>query len=216
MVEDDLDTRLTLELMLRSEGFDVVAVGGVHDAEQVVSMRIPSLALIDIRLGDDHEGLAFARSLRDRSDTAVIVVSGAADLDDRLAGFAAGCDDYVAKPFEPAELMARVHAVLRRRVDWSTRRWEIGDLIVDEAAHSVRRGGTELKLTLLEYSLLCALGRRHGNVVSKKQLLRDVWEYEDYDTNVVEVHISGLRRKLETHGPRLIHTVRGVGYVLRS
>jgi len=136
-------------------------------------------------------------------------------VEDVPAAFDAGGDDYVVKPFIMAELLARMRAVLRRSGREGRRVLEIADLIVDEDAHAAVRAGTTLDLTQREFSLLATLCHHTGVVLSKVQLLTQVWGFEHYDLNVVEVHISALRRKIEEQGPRLIHTVRGVGYVLR-
>jgi DNA-binding response OmpR family regulator len=135
-------------------------------------------------------------------------------LDDRLAGFALGADDYLVKPFALEELLARVRAVLRR-AGRESRPLEAGDLLVDEAAALATRDGEPLPLTPTELRLLAFLMRHRGQVLSKYQLLTQVWGYDSYDPNLVEVHTSALRRKLEARGgERLIHTVRGIGYRL--
>ena len=123
--------------------------------------------------------------------------------------------DYLTKPFSVAELNARVRALLRRSGRLASDTWQVGDLVVDEGARLVRRGEVEVDLTRTEFDLLAALGQRRGRTVSKDHLLASVWQFDSYDPNLVEVHVSALRRKLEAHGPRLVHTVRGVGYVLR-
>jgi len=176
----------------------------------------PDIALLDVHLGSGPSGLAVARRLRAVGDIPIVFLTAADALDDRLAGFDAGAEDYVTKPFAMAELLARVRALLRRTGAASNDVWRVGDLVVDEAAHQVRRGDSELVLTKVEFDLLVALGRNAGRVLSKGQLLADVWGFADYDPNVVEVAMSGLRRKLESHGPRLVQTVRGVGYVIRA
>lgn len=175
----------------------------------------PDLALLDVRLGSGPGGLAVARRLRATGDLPIIFLTAADAVEDRLSGFDAGAEDYVTKPFAMAELLARMRALLRRTRGLDNGVWGVGDLVVDEAAHRARRGDAELILTKVEFDLLVALGRNAGRVLSKGQLLADVWGFADYDPNVVEVAMSGLRRKLEGHGPRLVQTVRGVGYVLR-
>ena len=132
---------------------------------------------------------------------------------DRLEGFSVGADDYLPKPVALEELLARVRVVLRRlgRLEGALR---VGDLVVDEASGDARRGGAELGLTPTELRLLAFFVRHRGLVLSKPQLLTQVWGYDAYDPNVVEVHVSALRRKLEQAGPRIIHTVHGLGYRL--
>jgi DNA-binding response OmpR family regulator len=144
-----------------------------------------------------------------------LFITVASAVDDVLAAFDAGGDDYVVKPFVMAELLARMKAILRRSGRQGRRVFEFADLVVDEDAHAAIRAGTVLDLTHREFSLLATLCHHPGVVLSKAQLLYKVWGFEQYDLNVVEVHISALRRKLEEQGTRLIHTVRGVGYVLR-
>jgi DNA-binding response OmpR family regulator len=136
-------------------------------------------------------------------------------VEDRLLGLRSGADDYVVKPFVLAELVARVEAVLRRLGRLRTR-LEVGDLVVDVDGRQVTRAGCRIELTATELDLLIFLAGRQGRVVGKAQLLAAVWGYDDYAANLVEVHVSALRRKLEAHGPRLLHTVRGAGYVLRA
>ena len=127
-----------------------------------------------------------------------------------------GADDYLVKPFAISELVARLKAVLRRTGRLVSSTIQVRDVVVDEAARTALRGGRELTLTPLEFDLLVVLAKQPGTVYSKRQLLALVWGFADFDPNLVEVHVSGLRRKLEEFGPRLIHTARNAGYVLRS
>jgi DNA-binding response OmpR family regulator len=136
-------------------------------------------------------------------------------VSDRQRGRDRGADDYVVKPFVLAELVARVSAVLRR-LGRTPSTVQIGDLVVDADSAVVLRGDVSIELTATELRLLRYLAAQRGRVVGKTQILTAVWGYEDYDPNLVEVHVSALRRKLEEHGPRLLHTVRGLGYVLRA
>lgn len=216
VVEDDVTVRDALEAALRAEGYVVRALvdGSEFDAE-VQAFR-PDLVVLDVRLPEGPDGFALGRRLRTDSNVPLIYLTAADELDDRLDGFAAGADDYLTKPFSVAELLARVEALLRRTGRLTSQTWQVGDLVVDEGARLVRRGDAEIHLTRTEFDLLAALGRRRGKAVSKEHLLSSVWQFDSYDPNLVEVHISALRRKLEDHGDRLIHTVRGVGYVLRT
>ncbi|MFA9428993.1 response regulator transcription factor [Egicoccus sp. AB-alg2] len=216
LVEDDTTLRESVAVALRGEGYEVVtSADGTDGTDQVDAFR-PDLAILDVRLPDGPDGFDLARTIRARGDVPIIFVTALGDLDDRLAGFEAGGDDYVTKPFSTVELLARVQALLRRAGRLESQAWQVDDLVVDEAARTAVRGGTPLELTRTEFDLLITLGRNIGTVVSKSRLLALVWGFESYDENLVEVHISALRRKLEAQGDRLIHTVRGVGYVLRG
>ena len=135
-------------------------------------------------------------------------------LPDRLRGLDGGADDYIVKPFELAELMSRVGAVLRRRGQLP-QLVQVGDLTLDIEAGVAARAGHQLELTGTELKLLVFLVEQRGRIVSAAQILTGVWGYDAYDPNLVQVHISGLRRKLEAHGPRMLHTVRGIGYRLK-
>lgn len=215
MVEDDSAIREALVVAMAEEGYEVQpAEDGVSAMRGAEEFR-PDLAIVDIRLPGGPDGLAVARRIREAADLPVLFLTAADGLEDRLAGFAAGADDYIVKPFSMSELLMRVRAVLRRSGRLRSQVWQVGDLFVDEAARVVTRSGATIDLTHTEFELLSTLGRHRGQVLSKAQLLSQVWGYEAYDPNVVEAHISALRRKLEEHGPRLIHTVRGAGYGLR-
>lgn len=153
---------------------------------------------------------------RVRMVTAVplIVLSPSSLLEDRLAGLRAGADDVIVKPFTLSELACRVTVLLRRNGHRTTT-VEVGDVVVDEGAHTVERRGRYVELTAIEFALLSAFCRNRELVLSKTQLLTMVWGFDHHNLNLVEVHVSALRRKLEVCGPRIIHTVRGAGYVLR-
>jgi len=183
---------------------------------QVAEQFLPDLAVLDVRLPIGPDGYAMAGILRRGSGLPVLFLTAADSVEDRLAGFQAGADDYLVKPFSMAELLARVQALLRRSGRLSSSTWQIGDLIVDDGARTVVRGGVPLDLTKTEYDLLAMLAQHVGKVLSKTQLLTQVWGFDAYDTNLVEVHMSALRKKLELAGPRVIHTLRGAGYVLRG
>lgn len=216
VVEDDPPIRSALDVALRSEGYVVRAEPDGTSLPQVVEQFVPDLAVLDVRLPAGPDGYAMAAILRRTSALPVLFLTAADTVEDRLAGFEAGGDDYLIKPFSMAELLARVQALLRRAGRLASSAWQVGDLVVDDGAHSVVRGGVRLELTRIEYDLLVMLMQHVGNVLSKTQLLIQVWGFDAYDLNLVEVHMSALRRKLETAGPRLIHTVRGAGYVLRA
>jgi two-component system OmpR family response regulator len=215
VVEDDAAIREALVVSLTNEAYEVVTAENGSSAVRTAEEFRPDLAIVDIRLPPGADGLAVTREIRQANDLPVMFLTAADGLEDRLAGFAAGADDYIVKPFSMQELLMRVRAILRRSGRLRSYAWQLGDLLVDEAARVVTRSGAVIELTPTEFELLSTLGHYRGQVLSKVQLLSLVWGYDAYDPNVVEAHISALRRKLEACGPRLVHTVRGAGYVLR-
>jgi two-component system OmpR family response regulator len=216
IVDDDRPIRSSLEVALQGEGYEVVTRPDARSIKELAEQFRPDLAILDVRLPVGPSGYGAARLLRAGSDLPILFLTAADGIDDRLAGFEVGADDYLVKPFSMDELLARARALLRRSGRVSSATWRIGDIVIDEHARTVLRGESPLDLTRTEYDLLSALARHPGHVLSKVQLLTQVWGFEAYDVNLVEVHMSALRRKLEAHGPRVLHTVRGVGYVLRA
>jgi two-component system, OmpR family, response regulator len=216
LVEDDPLIREVLSSALTGAGYEVHAEVDGSRVERAVSTFLPDIALIDLHLGDGVNGITVARRVRATKELPFLFLTAANGIDDVLSAFEAGGDDYVVKPFVMAELLVRMRAVLRRwgRVGRSV--LQVGDLAVDLQAHTAVRAGNPIDLTHREFSLLATLAQHPGIVLSKVQLLTQVWGFEHYDLNLVEVHICALRRKLEEHGGRVIHTVRGVGYVLRA
>ncbi|MGN6409404.1 MAG: response regulator transcription factor [Curtobacterium sp.] len=212
VVEDDDSLRAAVVTTLRAEGFSVAEVGDGRSIAADLDRTAPDLVLLDWML-PGPSGILLAARIRARSDAAVVMTTARDELDDRLRGFAEGADDYVVKPFAMAELVARVTAVLRRRGRVPSV-IEVGDLVLDPDGSTVRRAGVLLDLTATEFRLLRFLAESRGRTVSKGQITTQVWGYEDVAPNLVEVHLSALRRKMEAHGPRLVHTVRGLGYRL--
>ena len=214
VVEDQDQVREALAEALRDAGYTVTALPDGSAFEQTVDTFRPDLAILDVMLPGGRGGLVLGRALRGRSDAALLFLTARDAVQDRLGGFDAGADDYLVKPYVTAELLARVGALLRRlgRVPSTV---QVGDLVLDEAAGVASRAGCRLDLTATEFRLLAYLVGNRGRTMSKTQILTQVWGYEDYDQNLVEVYVSGLRRKTEALGVRLIHTVRGIGYTLR-
>lgn len=212
VVEDDDALRTAVVSTLRAEGHLVAAAPDGRTILDDLDRAVPDLVLLDWML-PGPSGILLAARIRARSDAAVVMMTARDELDDRLRGFAEGADDYVVKPFAMAELVARVTAVLRRRGRVPTV-IEVGDLVIDPDGSTVRRDGVLLDLTATEFRLLCFLAESRGRTVSKGQITTQVWGYDAVAANLVEVHLSALRRKMEAHGPRLVHTVRGLGYRL--
>lgn len=215
VIDDDAAVRTPLEVALSGEGYIVEAHADGRNLNTMAGDFRPDLCLLDVRLAVGPDGYAMARTLRAMGDQPILFLTAADAEHERLTGFDAGGDDYVVKPFSMAELLARVKALLRRSGRLSSAVLQFGDLIIDDGARSVARNDEPIDVTPKEYELLLVLAQHRGQVLSKAQLLTQVWGFDAYDTNLVEVHLSALRRKLESHGDRLIHTIRGMGYSLR-
>lgn len=213
VVEDEPPTRDLLVAILEDDGYEVCATADGSAALQAAATFQPDLALLDGGL-PGMDGAEVARRLRHGGNVPIIFVTGAVTADDIHRGFRVGADDYIAKPFGAEELSWRVRAVLRRSGRVVAQAWECGDLCLDEGTRAVTRSGSPVALTATEFKMLALLIRNRTRVVPKGQLLAQVWGY-DADDHLVEVHMCALRRKLEAHGPRIIHTVRGTGYLLR-
>jgi len=213
LVEDDVRVGGALETALRRRGYDLLRAGTAAEA-----LAAPPVDLVLLDLGlPDRDGIEVCRELRRRGEVAIIAVTARAEERDRIAGLRTGADDYVVKPFGMAELQARIDAVMRRAARSTLRQGGItvGALTIDFDAHRVTADGAEISLTRKEYDLLTALARRPGSVVTRDQLLADVWQTTWAGSpHTVEVHIASLRGKLGD--PGLVQTVRGVGYRLRA
>lgn len=216
VVEDDAAVRAAVVAALTEEGFEIQEEVDGTDVSATIEVFRPDLVLLDIHLPGGPSGLAVAQRIRAAHDMPFIFVTSAGSEEERIAGFAVGADDYLVKPFSLGELVARSRAVLRRANRLGRSVWRVGTLVVDEEAHTVSINDQLVDLTAVEFSILARLCRSPGRVISKVQLLTDVWGFDHYALNLVEVHISALRKKLEAHGTRVIHTVRSVGYVLRA
>ena len=217
VVDDEAYITDLVGMALRYEGFDVaVAASGWEALTRAGEFR-PDLLVLDVVLPDVDGIEVCARLRRDGIQAPVVFLTARDATEDKIAGLTVGGDDYVTKPFSLEELIARVRAVLRRtRPGDRPARLVFADLEVDEDAHQASRGGEPLDLRPTEYKLLRYLVLNGGRVLSKAQILDHVWNYDfGGNDNVVETYVSYLRRKLDRHGPPLIQTVRGVGYVLR-
>ena len=217
VVDDEPHIRAVLRGYLEAAGFAVSEADDGEAAVREVRRETPDLVLLDVML-PGMDGIEVLRQLRSFTDVYVILVTARTEEVDKLVGLGVGADDYITKPFSPREVAARVKAVLRR--DRGTRetpaavlRFE--GLTIDKDAREMRTDGTLVNLSALEFDVLTALAETPGRVFSRRQLLEGVWGYDFYgDERVVDVHIRGLRARLgdDAGNPRLIATVRGVGY----
>jgi two-component system, OmpR family, response regulator PrrA len=217
VVDDDQGIRIALERALSTEGFSVSTVADGHAALDAVEREGCDLVVLDVAM-PGLDGVSVTRRLRgDGRELPILILSALDQVDDRVAGLQAGADDYLVKPFAVDELVARLHALLRRRREPVSVPLHVGELAVDPVRHLARRGDRDLDLTGREFELLATFARHPGIVLSRSQLLQQVWGYDfAADGNVVDVFVGYLRRKLEADGePRVLHTVRGAGFVLR-
>jgi DNA-binding response OmpR family regulator len=219
VVEDRREVLEVLQRTLSDNGYTVLTADDGDVGLQMALDHRPDLVILDIGL-PKRSGLLVARELRNRAFTAPVLMLTARDtVSDKVTGFDAGADDYLAKPFDYDELLARVKALLRRAsIRAGETMMRIGDLSIDPITREVTRAGRKLALTQKEYALLEYLMRHAGIPVTREQISEQVWKQPfDPTTNIVDVYINYLRKKLETDGaPPLVHTVRGVGYVLRD
>jgi DNA-binding response OmpR family regulator len=213
VVEDSEAIRVPVQTVLRAQGFTVESRPDGSGLEAELGSFAPDLVVLDVML-PGRDGFELLPLVRRGSRAAVVMLTARDTVADRVAGLGGGADDYLVKPFAMAELVARIHAVLRRsRPAGSVT--AVGDLTLDDDVTAVHRGSRSVDLTETERRLLGYLAVHRERGVSKTQILTAVWGYEGFDENVVEVHVSSLRRKLEAAGePRLLHTVRGRGYRL--
>jgi DNA-binding response OmpR family regulator len=218
VVEDDEDIADVLVRSLRLEGYDVrLATDGVRALDDAHAF-LPDLVVLDLGL-PRLDGVEVAKQLRADSDDVPILMLTARDaLEARVTGLDAGADDYLVKPFERQELLARLRALLRRRPPRGSAPLRVADLSLNPDTHEVRRGERDIELTQREFELLEYLMRNERIVISRQRLLDEVWGYDPFSTtNTIEVFVSNLRRKLEAGDePRLLHTIRGAGYVIRA
>jgi two-component system, OmpR family, response regulator MprA len=217
VVEDDQEIANVLLRSLRLEGYDVRAAGdGVTALDESVVFE-PDAVVLDLGL-PRLDGVEVAKKLRSDGDVPILMLTARDTVDDRVKGLDSGADDYLVKPFDRQELLARLRALLRRRPPRGSAFVVVGDLKLNPDTREVERGERQIELTSREFELLEYLMRNERLVVSRDRLLEEVWGYAPFaETNTVDVFVSNLRRKLESGGePRLLHTVRGAGYVLRA
>ena len=220
VVEDEQKVADALREGLEDERYDVVVERTGEGAFFRVNTETFDVVLLDLTL-PGRDGLEILRALRQRRmETPVLVLTARDSLEDRVTGLDAGADDYLVKPFAFAELLARIRALVRRGRVADAPKLSVGDLDMDLVTRKVIRGGRPVDLTVREFELLEFLMRYQGQVVSRETLARDVWKETARTTpldNVIDVHIARLRRKVDLeHGVKLIHTVRGVGFMLRE
>jgi len=219
VVDDEPSLAELLASVLRYEGWNVLTAGSGADAVRTAREFRPDAVVLDIML-PDFNGLEVMRRLRAEIPQVCVLFLTARDaVEDRVAGITAGGDDYVTKPFSLEEVIARIRAVLRRtRGDGvePTPRLTFADLELDEESHEVWRSGEQIQLSPTEFKLLRYFMSNSNRVLSKMQILDHVWDYDFRgDTGIVESYVSVLRRKVDSTDPHLLHTLRGVGYVLR-
>jgi DNA-binding response OmpR family regulator len=217
VVEDDHEIAQVLQRSLRLEGYEVrIAL----DGEQALALHaeyVPDVVILDLGL-PKVDGIEVARKVRGADDVPILMLTARDAVEARVEGLDSGADDYLVKPFERQELLARLRALLRRRPPRGSASLVVGDLALNPDTHEVTRGGRVVELTQREFELLEYLMRNERIVVPRQRLLEEVWGYDPFaTTNTIEVFVSNLRRKLEAGGEtRLLHTIRGAGYVLRA
>lgn len=219
IVDDDPKLLKMLQRTLTYEGLNVLTASNGLQALEQVDAHAPDLLILDWMM-PKMDGLSLLQQLRAEKNKAPVLMLTARDaIENRVEGLESGADDYLVKPFAPAELVARVHALLRRvQPEASDQPLTYADLRLDPLTREAWRGATRLQLTVTEFNLLALFLRHPRQVLERERILREVWGYDfGGDDNVLEVYVGYLRRKLEAGGqPRLIQTVRGVGYVLRE
>lgn len=222
VVDDEATVRELLSATLRFAGFEVTSAATASEAVAAAAEEPPDLVLLDVML-PDMDGFEVVRRLREqRVDThngpvPVLFLTARDRQADKITGLSLGADDYVTKPFDLEELIARIRAILRRTAGHQTDVLTVGTLVLDAEGHQVTRAGQPLRVSPTEFRLLHYLMENAGRVVSKTQILDRVWRYDfNGDTSIVDTYISYLRRKVDDEEPKLIQTVHGVGYVMRA
>lgn len=214
VVDDDPAIAEMLTLVLQGEGFHTEVVGDGLEAIQKARETHPDLILLDLML-PGMNGIDVCKAIRDESTVPIVMLTARTDTVDVVLGLESGADDYIHKPFKPKELVARVRARLRRTPDERPDTLKVADLTINVPGHQVTRAGAEIPLTPIEFELLVVLASRPRQVFSREELMEQVWGYrKSLDTRLVNVHIQRLRAKIERDpdDPRIIQTVRGIGY----
>ncbi|GAA4187969.1 two-component system response regulator MtrA [Microbacterium oryzae] len=214
VVDDDTALAEMIGIVLRTEGFETAFCADGALALDSWRQERPDLVLLDLML-PGKDGIEICSDIRAESGVPIIMLTARSDTSDVVAGLEAGADDYIVKPFNPKELVARIRTRLRPALEASDDVLRVGDLTIDVAAHEVRRGQTPISLTPLEFELLVALASKPQQVFSREALLEQVWGYHyKADTRLVNVHVQRLRAKIEIDpdNPKIVMTVRGVGY----
>lgn len=214
VVDDDTALAEMIGIVLEAEGFDVDYCADGTNALDTFRTAQPDLVLLDLML-PGVDGIEVCRRIRRESDIPIIMLTARSDTPDVVTGLEAGADDYVAKPFKPQELVARIRTRLRRIDAADDDKLYIGDLTIDVTSHEVRRGTDLIALTPLEFELLVALAQKPKQVFTREELLEKVWGYRhSADTRLVNVHVQRLRAKVEKdpESPEVVVTVRGIGY----
>jgi two-component system copper resistance phosphate regulon response regulator CusR len=217
VVEDDPEISAALRVGLEKAGFVVDIIRDGERALRVALTRAADVIVLDLML-PTMDGVSLCKQLRGAQiPTPILMLTAKGSLEDRVVGLESGADDYLVKPFEFAELLARVRALVRRDKVNRSSRIEIADLVIDTSAHVVTRAGKEILLTKREYQLLEALALRQGQVLSRDTIHQAVWNDEFSTSNTIDVHVRRLRQKIDDESEhKLIHTIIRVGYVLRS
>ena len=217
VVEDDSAIADVLRRTLRQEGHEVRSAEDGVEALELAESFVPDLVILDLGL-PKLDGVEVCRRLRAESDAPILILTARTGTDDRVEGLDSGADDYLVKPFERKELLARMRALLRRRPPRGTAALAVADLRLNPDTREVYRGDRPVELTNREFELLEYLMRNERLVVSRERLLEEVWGYDPMAmTNTIDVFISNLRRKLEAGGEsRVLHTKRGAGYVIKA
>jgi two-component system, OmpR family, response regulator MprA len=217
VIEDDAEIADVLRRFLRQEGHEVRTATDGEQALPAAAEFVPDLVILDLGL-PGLDGVEVCRRLRTDGDVPILILTARTETEDRVEGLDSGADDYLVKPFDRQELLARIRALLRRRPPRGSASLTVGDLRLNPDTRDVTRGDRRIELTNREFELLEYLMRNERLVISRERLLEEVWGYDPMAlTNTIDVFISNLRRKLEAGGePRVLHTKRGAGYVLRD